>query len=91
MFKGGVEVGSGYTILKGAAEYVPTAYDGFVGQIVIDVEKTSDIRPDKFTDALRWLIDTLGLLITHILRLCSPSRSLAAKCTSEASYPTHCV
>ena len=67
MFKSGRGVGSGYTILKGATEYVPAAFEGFVGQIAIDVDKTRDIFPQKANDAQRWLIDKLGLLITHAL------------------------
>ena len=44
MFKGGEGVGSGHTILKGAAEYVPADVDGAVGRIVIDTTKTKDIH-----------------------------------------------
>ena len=52
MFKGGGGVGSGYTILKGAAEYVPADFDGAVGQIAIDITKTKDIRPEKVNAAV---------------------------------------
>ena len=66
MFKGGRGVGNGYTILKGATEYVSAASDGSVGQIAIDVDKTRDICPHKVNDAQRWWIDILlGFLITH--------------------------
>ena len=45
MWKGGGGVESGYTILKGAAEYVPADFDGAVGLIAIDTNKAKDIRP----------------------------------------------
>ena len=80
MFKGGGGVGSWYIFITGAAEYVPADFDGSVGKVNIDVDKTRAIRPDKINDALRWLIDILGLLTIHTLRPYSPPRSLTAKC-----------
>ena len=56
MFKGGGGVGNGYTILKGAAEYVPADFNGSVGQITSDLDKTKDIRPEKVNAALQWLL-----------------------------------
>ena len=56
MFKGGGGVGSGYTILKGAAEYVPADFDGAVGRIAIDTTKTNDIRPEKVNAAVQCLL-----------------------------------
>lgn len=35
---------------------MPADFDGSVGQIAIDIEKTRDIRPDKVNDALQLLI-----------------------------------
>lgn len=55
LFKGGGGVGTGYQILKGAAEYVPGDFDGVTGSIAIDRSKTKDIRPDKVDEALAWL------------------------------------
>lgn len=55
LFKGGGGVGSGYEILKGAAEYVPADFDGSVGSIAIDPDKTAGIRPDKVDAAVEWL------------------------------------
>lgn len=80
MFKGGGGVGSGYTILKGAAEYVPADFDGAVGQIAIDVSKAKDIRPEKVDAALKWLLPNNPLVAkyltvwdTHQDRLTQPS------------------
>ena len=52
MFKGGGGVGSGNTILKGAAEYVPADFDGSVGNIAIDPTKTKNVRPEKVNAAV---------------------------------------
>ena len=52
LFKGGGGVGSGYEILKGAAECVPTDFDGSVGYIAIGPEKTGGIRPDNVDAAV---------------------------------------
>lgn len=67
MFKGGGGVGSGYTILKGAAEYVPADFDGSLGQIAIDLEKTKDIRPDKVDAALQWLLQNNPLVAKYLI------------------------
>ena len=56
MFKGSGGVGSGYTILKCAAEYVPADFDDAVGRIAIDTTKTKDIRPEKVNAAVQWLL-----------------------------------
>lgn len=55
LFKGGGGSGSGYQILKGAAEYVPADFDGAAGSIAIDPSKTKNIRPHKMDPALEWL------------------------------------
>ena len=56
MFEGGGGVGSEYTILKGAAEYVPADFDGAVGRIAIDTTKTKNIRPENINATVQWLL-----------------------------------
>ncbi|CAB1102612.1 unnamed protein product [Ectocarpus sp. CCAP 1310/34] len=94
MFKGGGGVGSGYTILKGAAEYVPADFDGSVGQIAIDSSKTKDIRPEKVNAAVTWLVDNNPLVAkyltvwdTHKDKLSQPSQKIEDS-TIPAGFPT---
>ena len=59
MFKGGGGVGSGCTILKGAAEYLPADFDGAVGRIAIGTTKTKDIRPEKVNAVVNGCLYTI--------------------------------
>lgn len=54
LIKGGGGSGSGYQILKGAAEYVLGDFDGAAGSIAIDQSKTKDIRAEKVEEAVEW-------------------------------------
>lgn len=81
LFKGGGGVGSGYQILKGAAEYVPGDFDGSAWSIAIDKSKTKDVRPEKVDEALAWLKvhnpmvrKNLALWDTHKDELSQPSQ-----------------
>ena len=66
MFKGGEGVGSGYTILKGAAEYVPADFTGAVGRIAIDATETKDIRSEKVNAAVQWLLVHNPLVVKYL-------------------------
>lgn len=94
MFKGGGGVGSGYTIVKGAAEYVPADFDGSVGNLAIDPTKTKDIRPEKVNAAVQWLVQNNPLVAkyltvwdTHKDKLSQPSQDQKDS-TIPAGFPT---
>lgn len=94
LFKGGGGVGSGYQILKGAAEYVPGDFDGAAGSIAIDKSKTKDVRPEMVDEALTWLKANnpmvrkyLTLWDTHKDDLSQPSQNTQAP-NLPSGFPT---
>lgn len=95
VFQGGGGDWSGFTILKGAAEYVPADFGGSIGHITIDVETARDIRHDKVNNALRLLLGHnplvnhfLAVWDTHQDDLTQPSQERERNVAIPPSFPT---
>ena len=94
MFKGGGGVGSGYTILKGAAEYVPADFDGSVDNIAIDPTKTKNVRPEKVNAAVQWLVHSNPLVAKYLTVWDTPKDKLSQPSQDQkdnsmlAGFPT---